>query len=74
MLFCEYPLDVQVKVLKKNIKRISDHIKELEKELERTDDTGEREAIKDEIELRKNFMVVKIGRLRREYNIDYKPR
>ena len=74
MLFCEYPKETQIKVLKKNIKRISDKIKELEKELERTDDTGEREAIKDEIEMRKEFMVAKIRRLRREYNIEYKPK
>ena len=74
MLFCEYPLDVQVKTLKKNIKRISDKIKELERELELTDEKDEKEAIKDEIEMRKEFMYAKIGRLRSEYNIDYKPR
>lgn len=74
MLFCEYPVEIQIKTLKKNIKRISDKIKELERELELTDETDEKEAIKDEIELRKNFMFVKIGRLKREYNIEYKPK
>ena len=74
MLFCEYPLDVQIKTLKKNIKRISDKIKELEKELERTDETDEREAIKDEIALKKELMFAKIGRLRMEYNVEYKPK
>lgn len=74
MLFCEYPVDVQIKTLKKNIKRISDKIKELERELELTDDKDEKEAIKDEIELKKELMFAKIGRLKREYNIEYKPK
>ena len=74
MLFCEYPVETQTKILKKNIKKISDHIKELERELERTGDTSEREAIKEEIALKKELMFAKIGRLKREYNIEYKPK
>ena len=74
MLFCEYPLDIQIKTLKKNIKRISDKIKDLARELELTDETDEREAIESEIEIKKELMFVKIGRLQREYNIEYKPK
>lgn len=74
MLFCEHPVEIQIKTLKKNIKRISDEIKELEKELEQTDETDEKEAIKEEIALKKELMFAKIGRLKREYNIEYKPK